>query len=57
MEFAWNIEKNKMKFNSGLSDGLSIERLFSECLDTPSMFINGKRKYKRRKRRIVLFYN
>lgn len=43
-----DIEKNKMKFNSGLSDGLSIERLFSECLDTPSMFINGKRKYKRR---------
>lgn len=43
-----DIEKNKIKFNSGLSDGLSIERLFSECLDTPSMFINGKRKYKRR---------
>ena len=43
-----DIEKNKIQFNNNLSDGLSIERVFSEYLDTPSIFINGKRKYRRR---------
>lgn len=43
-----DIEKNKIQFNNNLSDGLSIERIFSEYLDTPSIFINGKRKYRRR---------
>mgnify|MGYP001017465457 FL=1 len=43
-----DIEKNKIQFNNNLSDCLSIERVFSEYLDTPSIFINGKRKYRRR---------
>lgn len=43
-----DIEKNKIQFNNGISDVLSIERVFSEYLDTPSIFINGKRKYIRR---------
>jgi hypothetical protein len=44
----FDIEKNKSQFNIGISDGLSLEKVFGEYLDTPSIFINGKRQYKRK---------
>ncbi len=43
-----DVEKNRKQLVGISSGNLSVERIFSEYLDTPSMFIKGKRKYKRR---------
>ena len=39
-----DVEKNRKQLVGISSGNLSVERIFSEYLDTPSMFIKGKRK-------------
>ena len=50
-----DVEKNRKQLVGISSGNLSVERIFSEYLDTPSMFIKGKRKYKRRIEEFLYF--
>lgn len=43
-----DVEKNRKQFGEVSSSNLSVEKMFSEYLDTPSIFIKGKREYKRK---------